>query len=184
LVQTEYSEADRLHPLFSAGNPVVFDAANAGRKFMPDIASNNPIKPLGVGEVAIRVADLPRSIAFYRDVLGLQLIRVMHDAIGFMRVAGGVEGHTQIIGLFSHGWPSNIEGKRWEGTDPRRSTLHHFAIEISLKAYAEVLEYLTRRGLTPYTQTHPWIGWRSIYVSDPDENTVEFVCYDPSTLDT
>jgi catechol 2,3-dioxygenase-like lactoylglutathione lyase family enzyme len=37
--------------------------------------SRNPIKPLGVGEVALRVADLPRSIAFYSDILGFKLIR-------------------------------------------------------------------------------------------------------------
>lgn len=149
---------------------------------MPSNLSDNPIEPLGVGEVVVRVADLRRSIAFYRDVLGFRLIRVLHDAIAFMRVADGVEGHTQIIGLFSRDWPSNREGKTWDGSDPRLSTLHHFAIEISLGAHDRVLDYLTRRELNPNTQTHPWIGWRSIYVSDPDENTVEFVCYDPSTL--
>jgi hypothetical protein len=99
-----------------------------------------------------------------------------------MRVADGVEGHTQIIGLFSSDWPSNREGKTWDGCCPRLSTLHHFAIEISLRHYERVLAYLTQQDLTPNTQTHPWIGWRSIYVSDPDDNTVEFVCYDASTL--
>jgi catechol 2,3-dioxygenase len=143
---------------------------------------SNPIKPLGVGEVVVRVADLQRSISFYRDVLGLQLIRLLHEAIAFMRVADGVEGHTQIVGLFSSTWPSNREGKTWDDSNPRLSTLHHFAIEISLAHYDSVLEYLTQQGLNPNTQTHPWIGWRSIYVSDPDNNTVEFVCYDASTF--
>ena len=144
--------------------------------------TGNPIKPLGVGEIVVRVADLQASIAFYRDVLGFPLIRVIDDAIAFMRVADGVEGHTQIIGLFSRDWPSNREGKTWDGSDPRMSILHHFAIEISLSAHDKVLDYLTRAGLHPNTQTHQWIGWRSIYVSDPDENTVEFVCYDRSAL--
>jgi catechol 2,3-dioxygenase len=143
---------------------------------------NNPIVPLGVGEVVVRVADLQRSISFYRDVLGLQLIRVLHDSIAFMRVADGVEGHTQIVGLFARDWPPNREGKTWDGCNPRLSTLHHFAIEISLREHDRVLDYLSRQGLNPNTQTHPWIGWRSIYVSDPDENTVEFVCYDPLVL--
>jgi catechol 2,3-dioxygenase len=142
----------------------------------------NPIEPLGVGEVVVRVADLQRSIFFYRDVLGFQLIRVLHNAIAFMRVADGVEGHTQIIGLFKSDWPSNREDKTWDGCSPRLSTLHHFAVEISLRTYESVLSYLTQQGLNPNTQTHSWIGWRSIYVSDPDDNTVEFVCYDASTL--
>jgi catechol 2,3-dioxygenase len=143
---------------------------------------SNRIKPLGVGEVVVRVADLNRSIAFYRDVIGFEVIRVLHDSIAFMRVADGVEGHTQIIGLFSRDWPASREGKTWDGCIPNFSTLHHFAIEISLKDYERVLTYLTDRGLNPNTSIHSWIGWRSIYVSDPDENTVEFVCYDQSTL--
>jgi catechol 2,3-dioxygenase len=61
-----------------------------------------------------------------------------------------------------------------------RSCRH--AIEIALDDYQRTLDYLTERGLRPNTATHPWIGWRSIYVSDPDNHTVEFVCYDASTF--
>jgi catechol 2,3-dioxygenase len=147
-----------------------------------DEALVNPIEPLGIGEIVVRVADLQRSIAFYRDVLGFSLIRVLHEAIAFMRVADGVAGHTQIIGLFSQEWPSNRTGKTWDGCTPRLSTLHHFAIEISLEQYSDVLDHLMRTGLNPNTQIHSWIGWRSIYVSDPDDHVVEFVCYDPTVL--
>src|SRR3954471_18316164 len=106
---------------------------------MPNDTIANPIRSLGVGEVVVRVADLDRSIAFYRDVLGFPLIRVIQDSITFMRVADGVEGHTQIIGLFRNEWHSNREGKTWDGAEPRRSTLHHFAFEISVSRYDEVL---------------------------------------------
>jgi catechol 2,3-dioxygenase len=142
----------------------------------------NPIKPLGVGEVVVRVADLERSIAFYRDVLGLELIRVLPGSIAFMRVAEGAQGHTQIVGLFSRDWPASRAGKVWDGCAPMLSTLHHFAIEIALADYDKSLAYLTECGLDPNTAIHGWIGWRSIYVSDPDDNTVEFVCCDPSVL--
>jgi catechol 2,3-dioxygenase len=134
--------------------------------------------------VVVRVADLRRSIAFYRDVLGFELLRVLHDAIAFMRVADGVAGHTQIIGLFSQTWASNREGKTWSGFSPPTSTLHHFAVEIALDDYAGTLDYLTRQGLKPNTAVHGWIGWRSIYVSDPDGHTVEFVCFDPAMLES
>jgi catechol 2,3-dioxygenase len=146
--------------------------------------SENPIRPLGIGEVVMRVTDLQRSIAFYRDVLGFPLIRVLHDAIAFMRIADGVAGHTQIIGLFDQKWVSNREGKIWGGYSIEQSTLHHFAIEILLGDYWKILEYLTEQELKPNVATHPWIGWRSIYVSDPDGHTVEFVCHDSSILET
>jgi catechol 2,3-dioxygenase len=150
---------------------------------MSQSASANPIQPLGVGEVVLRVGDIHRSIRFYRDILGLSLIRILHDAIAFMRVADGVAGHTQIIGLFDQKWVSSRAGHAWEGCAPGSSTLHHFAIEIKLDAFEDVLAYLTNQGLQPNTSTHPWIGWRSIYVSDPDGHTVEFVCYDGSIHD-
>ncbi|MEN3952562.1 VOC family protein [Iodidimonas sp. SYSU 1G8] len=150
----------------------------------PTTNVENPIRPLGLGEVVLRVTDLEKSISFYRDVLGFRLIRTIDHAIAFMRIADGVEGHTQIIGLFSTAWPSNREGKIWNGSSPERSTLHHFAIEISLDAHDAILEYLVRQNLNPNTQTHQWIGWRSIYVSDPDGHTIEFVCYDESPLDS
>jgi catechol 2,3-dioxygenase-like lactoylglutathione lyase family enzyme len=118
----------------------------------------NPIRPLGVGEVVVRVADLERSIAFYRDMLGFELIRVLHGSIAFMRVADGVQGHTQIVGLFTCEWPASREGKSWDGCEPRLSTLHHFAVEISLKDYDSVLHYLTERDFNPNTSIHAWSG--------------------------
>jgi catechol 2,3-dioxygenase len=55
-------------------------------------------------------------------------------------------------------------------------------VEIVLADYEKTLAYLIQQGLNPNTGAHPWIGWRSIYISDPDDHTVEFVCYDPSVL--
>ena len=46
------------------------------------------------------------------------------------------------------------------------------------KGIQNVLRYLKVQKLDPTTVVHDWIGWRSIYVSDSDDNTVEFVSYD------
>ena len=35
-------------------------------------------------------------------------------------------------------------------------------------------------GLQVSTAEHAWTQWRSLYVQDPEGNTVELVCYDAS----
>jgi catechol 2,3-dioxygenase len=46
-----------------------------------------------------------------------------------------------------------------------------------------VLGDLTRAGFNPDTYEHRWIGWRSIYITDPDGNIVELVAVDRSLRD-
>src|ERR1700722_3270667 len=115
------------------------------------VSSVSPIKPLGLGEVALRVADLERSISFYCDLLGFTLIRVLHGAIGFVKVADGVEGHTQVIGLFSNESQGNRGNQRSDYPSAPSANLHHFAVEISIDAYYDVLRYLTEKDLKPDT---------------------------------
>src|SRR5271170_2364347 len=58
-------------------------------------ASRIPIKPLGIGEVALRVNDLRRSIAFYCETLGFTLVR---GAARFdrLRTRGGWSRRTHV----------------------------------------------------------------------------------------
>lgn len=142
----------------------------------------NGIRPLGLGEVALRVTNLERAIGVYRDRLGFELLRRFEHGIAFLRVAPGVAGHTQVIGLFDARLPADPRRPPWSDAQAAVTTLHHFAIEIDPGDYGTALAYLRERGLSPDTAIHSWIGWRSIYVSDPDGNTVEFVCHDSNAL--
>lgn len=36
------------------------------------------------------------------------------------------------------------------------------------------------KSLQVETTEHAWVHWRSLYVTDPDGNQVELVCYDGS----
>jgi catechol 2,3-dioxygenase len=141
------------------------------------------VHPRGLGEVVLRVRDIPRAIGFYRDVLGLEILRNVDDRIAFLKVDSGLEGHERIVGLFRIDQPSNRADTAWSEPDIRAPTLHHFALEIPLSEYSQVLGDLTRAGFNPDTYEHRWIGWRSIYITDPDGNIVELVAVDRSLRD-
>lgn len=122
-----------------------------------------------LGEVALRVNDLDRAQAFYRDVIGLELLRRFDHAV-FFRIASGFAGHTTVLALFD----------RHMRVEPMRSTVDHLAFTIELTDYQRERERLTALGLEVTAATHEWINWRSLYVDDPEGNTVELVCYDPA----
>jgi catechol 2,3-dioxygenase len=141
------------------------------------------VNPRGLGEVVVRVRDMPRALGFYRDVLGLSLLRAFDDRIAFLKVESGFEGHQRIVGLFRIDQPSNRAETEWTEPDRRAPTMHHFALEIALSEYQASLDALTEAGFEPNTYEHRWIGWRSIYITDPDGNIVELVAADPSIRD-
>jgi extradiol dioxygenase family protein len=88
----------------------------------------------------------------------------------FFRIADGVEGHPQTLVLFDR----NVE------VADGRSTIDHFAFVIGLEDYDERRRQLERMGLEVRLKEFPHFHWRSLFVADPEGNTVEFVCYDPS----
>lgn len=144
------------------------------------------VRPRGLGEVVLRVANIDRSIAFYRDVLGLSLLRRFGDGIAFLQVEVGLEGHARIVGPFRHDQPSSRRGQPgWQRPAIQASpSLHHFALEIPLAEFAAADAALTAAGFAPNRRNHDWIGWRSLYLSDPDGHVVELVACDPGLLET
>ncbi len=123
-----------------------------------------------LGEVVLRTGRLDKMRAFYRDMIGLGVMRIFEDGMTFFRLAPGFEGHTAVLALF----PLD-RGEGWNGHDRPRSTLHHFALGIPHTERPAALAALAARGLEPWTAYHEWVGWHSIYVRDPDGNTVELV---------
>jgi len=122
-----------------------------------------------IGEVALRVNNLDASQAFYAGVFGLELLRRFADS-AFFRISDGYAGHTAILALFD----------RSVMVDRAHSTVDHIAFTIALADYEPEKQRLEGLGLTVRTATHEWVHWRSLYVTDPDGNTVELVCFDPS----
>jgi catechol-2,3-dioxygenase len=138
-----------------------------------------PTPPLGVGEVVLRVRDLDAMQRFYQEVFGLELLR-RFERMAFLRVAAGRAGHTAIVALFDQGLPTPIPSLPRAPTEVERTTLHHFALEIPHEAHAAWRARLEARGLAVTVAEHRWVGWRSLYVADPEGNVVELVCHDPA----
>lgn len=123
-----------------------------------------------LGEVALRVNDLSSTRACYLS--RRRRLQVWREGEGFVffRVADGVEGHPQALVLFDR--------KVEVGT--AKSTLDHVAFVINLEEYDGRRRQLEQLGLRVREKEFPFFQWRSLFVSDPEGNTVEFVCYDPS----
>jgi len=116
-----------------------------------------------LGELALRVNDLKASTSFYVDVVGLEMFSDNSPDFVFLKVAEGVPGHPQILGLFD----------RQTAVGQDTSTLDHFAfITDDLGREKKRLEALDVRYVD---REFPNFGWVSIFFADPDGNTVEFV---------
>jgi catechol-2,3-dioxygenase len=128
----------------------------------------------GLGEIALRVNNMDAMQKFYEEVIGLPLMNRDSDS-AFFKIAEGYGGHTQVVALFDR---SKSPGYRQ--TDAATSTIDHIAFEIRLADFAGELKRLRGLGLQVQTAEHAWMHWRSLYVSDPEGNQVELVCYDES----
>lgn len=134
--------------------------------------SESRAKVRGLGEIALRVKNLDAMQKFYEEVIRLPLMtRVQNCA--FFKIADGYGGHTQVLALFDR---SGSDGYR--GLDAALSTIDHIAFEIPLADFADERKRLESLGLQVETAEHSWVHWRSLYVTDPEGNQVELVCYD------
>ena len=138
----------------------------------------------GLGEIAIRCADLDAMVAFYRDVIGL---RIVSDSRGDGNIVffgigadgAGVGGHTTVLALFAH--DANMRGAHPDDKGPpvtgARSSLHHLALTILSEEHEAVLAHYQALGLPHRVEHFDWIGWKGIFTDDPEGNTVELVAY-------
>jgi catechol 2,3-dioxygenase-like lactoylglutathione lyase family enzyme len=134
--------------------------------------------------VVLRVHDLDAMQRFYADVLGLPLLRRFGNDMAFLELPERAGNTMQAVALFVDRWPSNIPGAAWAGHDQGRSTLHHFALTVSLPNLRRAEGLLADAGVATTERTFPWAGWRSLMVADPEGNTVELVAVDPAILAT
>jgi catechol 2,3-dioxygenase-like lactoylglutathione lyase family enzyme len=123
----------------------------------------------GLGEIAIRCMDFDAMTAFYKDVLGLEVLADRNGLI-FFRLGNGVEGHTSVLALFD----PDRNPERGEPS-AAASTLHHIALSLSQADQQAACRWFDANAVIYKTEDFHWIGWRGVFITDPDGNTVELV---------
>jgi len=131
-----------------------------------------------IAEVGLSVKDLPRSVAFYQEVLGLETVHA-YPTIVFLKAGEldsplGSGGHPQLLVLFD----------RQVQVDIALTTLDHIAFEIPLEHCQAERERLQQLGLEVseriWRGEYAWLGACSLFLDDPDGNNVELIARDPN----
>jgi catechol 2,3-dioxygenase-like lactoylglutathione lyase family enzyme len=137
-------------------------------------------RPRALGEIAIRTRNIEAMTAFYRDVVGLRILsRRDERGIVFFRLSDGFAGHTAVLALFDEPEADVVAG----ASGAAHSSLHHLALALPRAEQDAAQAWLDRQGIPYRVQEFSWIGWRGVFLNDPDGNTVELVAYDVSLLD-
>ena len=135
------------------------------------------------GELVLRSANASALVAFYRNVVGLEPYATIGSAT-FLKIADASDGHPQLLAIFdkSHSF-SGPKDMQSDNADARAGTMHHFAFLVDRNDFFSEQNRLEAAGVEVQTSEHVQFGWRSIYMHDPDGNSVELVCYDEAILD-
>jgi catechol 2,3-dioxygenase-like lactoylglutathione lyase family enzyme len=135
---------------------------------MPDDALANrtasqavsPLRVKGLDHVVLRVADMDRAIEFYEQVLGLHIERRLSE-IGLVQLRAG----DAMIDLVPQK-EDEAEGRNMD----------HYAVQIESLDVEALSAHLRRHGVDPgeVRRRYGAEGYgSSIYITDPDGNTVE-----------
>ena len=116
-----------------------------------------------IGHVHLKVADLERSLAFYRDVLGFEVTQRIGSQAAFLS-AGGYHHH---IGL------NTWESAGGKPPPPGTTGLYHVAILYPTRAELAVALRRLLEAKVPLEGASDHGVSEAIYLRDPDNNGVE-----------
>ena len=123
----------------------------------------------GLDHIVLRVADLGRALHFYCEVLGCREERRL-EALGLYQVRAG----TALIDLV----PVDSDLGRLGGAGPEREgrNMDHFCVRIDPFDAGDIASHLASHGIDAgevSTRYGAEGSGPSIYIRDPDGNTVE-----------
>lgn len=125
-----------------------------------------------IGHVHLKVSDIPRSLAFYCDLLGFELITMYGDQAAFIS-AGGYHHHIGLNTWHSKGKPPAAVNQ---------PGLYHTAIVYPTRRDLAVVLARLRDAAYPLTGASDHGVSEALYLDDPDENGVELYWDRPREL--
>jgi catechol 2,3-dioxygenase-like lactoylglutathione lyase family enzyme len=144
----------------------------------------------GILHTGLTVSDLDRSIAFYRDLLGLELIAQWDSSQPYLRAVVGYPDAELRIALLRLPGPAGAAGhhielleyRRPRGTRGDANTYNPgnghvaFMVDDLETIYADLKGRGVRFKSAPVDITHGRnAGGRAIYFYDPDDITLEMI---------
>lgn len=135
---------------------------------MPDSSIDPAVR---IGHVHLKIADIERSLYFYRDVLGFEVTQWYGRQAVFLS-AGGYHHH---IGL------NTWESKGGSPPSAGATGLYHVAILYpSRGALANALRRLIDAGVVLTGASDHGVS-EALYLNDPDGNGIELYCDRPES---
>ncbi len=123
-----------------------------------------------IDHVVLRVRDLARSEAFYRDVLGCEVAK-RRDDLGLLHLRAG----ASMIDLVAVDGKLGMRGGESAGAGGRN--LDHLCLRIEGFDEAAIVAHLAAHGLAPHGPASDNFGaegnGHSLYFDDPDGNVIE-----------
>jgi glyoxylase I family protein len=147
---------------------------------------NKPFRIISADHTGITVENLERSLAFWHDVLGLELSHTAHQTGELAGEITGVAGAEIKLAVLKTPGGHKIELLEYlappdrKHSDVRPCDVGSVHIALTVDDLDAVLERIAASGWKaagkPQTlKTGPNAGKRVVYVRDPDGTTIEFM---------
>ena len=134
-----------------------------------------PLRIAGIHHITLLCKDARRSVDFYRNVLGLSVVKqtVNADDQAARHLFFGAEDGRPGTLITCLEYPQLAHGTVGTGST------HHFALAVeSEQELAAWRDYLVSKGI-PCTEVMDRTWFRSVYLRDPDGHIIELATVEP-----
>ncbi|MEM7337123.1 MAG: VOC family protein [Actinomycetota bacterium] len=167
--------------------------------------ANREFEFRGINHIALVSSDMARTVAFYRDVLGMPLTKTIEIPGGGQHFFFDCGNGDSVAFFWFPGAPAHAPGIASAGAMPglgdlrsAHGSMNHLAFNIPAEHFDAYVERLKSRGVavspvlnhddsesTIAPEFNDEVYVRSVYFQDPDGILLEFACWtrplDPAT---